>query len=250
MSETVISSLPELTDLWEQTLGWQPTPEQQIQFQQLYQQVLDGNRQFNLTRITEPTEFWEKHLWDSLRGIRRFLEDVDNHQDLMRVIDVGTGAGFPGLPVAIVQPTWTVTLLDSTRKKMRFVDQMVEAMSLPNVTTLVDRVEQIGQQAQHRQQYDLALIRAVAIAPVCAEYVLPLLNVGGVAVLYRGQWTAEETASLEPVAEALGGEIDTIEAFKTPLTEGDRHCLYLKKVAPTPPEFPRSIGVPSQMPLS
>lgn len=252
MSETAIATLPDLSELWQQTLGWLPTAEQQIQFQQLYGQVLEGNRQFNLTRITEPSEFWEKHLWDSLQGIRRFLGEPNEFKPdtSLRVIDIGTGAGFPGLPIAIVRPTWTLTLLDSTRKKLRFVDQVIESLSLPNVRTLVDRVEEIGQQPRHRQRYDIALIRAVAVAPVCAEYALPLLTVGGVAVLYRGQWTDEETAALESIAAVLGGEIEAIEAVKTPLTQGDRHCLYLRKVAPTPAEFPRPVGVPTQKPLA
>ncbi|MBD2034167.1 16S rRNA (guanine(527)-N(7))-methyltransferase RsmG [Leptolyngbya sp. FACHB-321] len=260
---------------WQLTLHWQPEAHQQAQFQQLYALTLAGNRQFNLTRITEPAEFWEKHLWDSLRGVQRFLhedwesggrrqkaegageagaaeEEVKTHLSSLtsfKVIDIGTGAGFPGLPVAIAQPNWTVTLLDATRKKITFIDQVIAHMGLTNATTLVERVEQVGQQRLWRQAYDLALIRAVAAAPVCAEYALPLLKVGGCAVLYRGQWSEAETTSLEAAVAVLGGKIDAIEAFTTPLTQGDRHCIYLKKIAPTPNEFPRAIGIPAQKPL-
>lgn len=122
-------------------------------------------------------------------------------------------------------------------------------MGLTNATTLLERVEKLGRQKHQRQTYDVALIRAVAAATVCAEYALPLLKVGGSAVLYRGQWTDAETASLEAAVAILGGKIDAIEAFTTPLTQGDRHCIYLKKIAPTPNEFPRTIGVPTQKPL-
>ncbi|WP_225938582.1 16S rRNA (guanine(527)-N(7))-methyltransferase RsmG [Kovacikia minuta] len=263
-------ALPEMPELWQQTLGWQPTPIQQAQFQQLYEQVLAGNRQFNLTRITDPAEFWEKHLWDSLRGVRRFLEKAEGstqhldsiqnskfkiqnspphtshptphtpHPTSYTVIDIGTGAGFPGMAVAIAQPTWNLTLLDATRKKIQFLDHLLDFLEIPNGRTWVDRAESVGQNPNHRQSYDVALVRAVAAAPICAEYALPLVKIGGTAVLYRGQWTDSETIALEPVVNHLGGTIEAIEAFKTPLTGGDRHCLYLKKIAPTPPEFPRA----------
>jgi hypothetical protein len=99
------SALPALLDLWQETLHWQPSSLQQSQFQSLYQQILQGNRQFNLTRITEPEEFWEKHLWDSLRGIASL--PLTPEPDALKVLDIGTGAGFPGLPIAIAQPSWT-----------------------------------------------------------------------------------------------------------------------------------------------
>ena len=278
------SLLPTLTGLWQLTLGWQPNALQEAQFQQLYTLILEGNHQFNLTRITEPTEFWEKHLWDSLVGVKAFLqvsesqrsadsgqESVVSGRELVvsgqesvikvdatqaplvakpfKVIDIGTGAGFPGIPVAIAQPTWAVTLLDSTRKKMTFLEQVLATIGLTNATTLAERVEQVGRQKHYRQTYDLALVRAVAAATVCAEYALPLLKIGGCVVLYRGHWSEAETASLEGAVAVLGGKIDSIDAFTTPLTQGDRHCIYLKKIAPTPNEFPRAIGVPTQHPL-
>ncbi|PSB28189.1 16S rRNA (guanine(527)-N(7))-methyltransferase RsmG [Stenomitos frigidus ULC18] len=166
-----------------------------------------------------------------------------------KAIDIGTGAGFPGLPVAIVQPTWAVTLLDSTRKKMTFLDHVLATMGLTNAMTLAERVEQVGRQKHQRQAYDLAFIRAVATATVCAEYALPLLNIGGRAVLYRGQWTTDEMTALEGAAAQLGGAIETVESFITPLTHSVRHCIILKKVAPTPTAFPRAVGVPTQNPL-
>ncbi len=261
--------LPDLADTWQKTLGWQPTPAQNAKLQQLYEHILAGNRQLNLTRITEPMDFWEKHLWDSLRGIRHWLAPgkerdavpEDDHppppplaklpdNGPIKVIDIGTGAGFPGVPIAIVQPTWAVTLLDSTRKKMQFLNTLLEELDLPNVNTLTDRVEAVGQHRQHRQRYDLALIRAVAPAAVCAEYALPLLRSGGIAVLYRGQWTSTETTDLESIVNLLGGTIATVEDFQTPLTGSDRACLYLQKTAHTPPEFPRAIGIPTQKPLA
>ncbi len=235
-------------------MHWSPTAAQSQQFQALYELILAGNQQLNLTRITDPTEFVEKHLWDSLSGIHNYLAQAAADATIalppaFQVIDIGTGAGFPGIPIAIVQPHWSVTLLDSTRKKLAFLDQTLETLQISNAQTLVGRVEAIGQDRRHRSQYDLALIRAVAGVTVCAEYALPLLKVGGEAVLYRGQWSvAEETALAEAVAQ-LGGEIAHIEALKTPATQSDRHCIYLHKRHSTPAEFPRLTGIPSQKPL-
>lgn len=230
---------------WQESLPWKPDPEQHRQFQQLYELILAGNRQLNLTRITAPEEFWEKHLWDSLRGIISLLQSPPGHQ----VIDIGTGGGFPGIPVAIARPDWQVTLLDSTRKKVAFLHQLILDLGLENVETVCDRAEGAGQNVHHRETYDLALIRAVGPAAVCAEYALPLVKLGGLAVLYRGQWQAADTKALEPVVKLLGGEIEQVEGFKTPLSQSDRHCLSLRKLAPTPMRFPRSSGVPAQQPL-
>src|ERR687886_2909172 len=187
--------LPEMVDIWQQTLNWQPTTEQQRLFQQLYEAILQGNRQLNLTRITEPLEFWEKHLWDSLRGVWLQESEMRNQESesknetqpqSLKLIDIGTGAGFPGLPVAIAFPHHVVTLLDSTRKKISFLDVLIAKLGIKNVTTSIGRAETISHQPQHRQTYDIALLRAVAPAPICAEYALPFLKTGGLAILYRG----------------------------------------------------------------
>lgn len=245
--------LPEMSAAWQETLNWQPTAQQQAQLQHLYELIVAGNQQLNLTRITEPTEFWEKHLWDSLRGIAPFLIESRSpdggESSVFKMIDVGTGGGFPGVPVAIARPDWHITLADSTQKKIVFLSTLVQALGLEHVSTLVGRAEDIGQQRRQRESYDLALIRAVGPASVCAEYVLPLLKLEGQAVLYRGQWSAEETDALRPAVAQLGGAIVAVEAFTTPVSQSVRHCLYLQKVAPTPVEFPRAVGIPGKQPL-
>lgn len=245
MADT-LSGLPRLDSLWQQTLGWQPDDQQQLQFQQLYQLILEGNRQFNLTRITEPTEFWEKHLWDSLRGVAALSRNEGRRQ---KVIDVGTGAGFPGVAIAIARPDWTVTLLDATHKKITFLKTLLAALNIQNVITLINRAEQVGQDPQYRETYDIALVRAVGAASVCAEYALPLLRTNGLAILYRGQWTDSDTTILQLAVEKLGGAIESIEGFVTPVSQSVRHCLYLRKIAATPIMFPRSVGLPAQQPL-
>ncbi|NER92604.1 MAG: 16S rRNA (guanine(527)-N(7))-methyltransferase RsmG, partial [Symploca sp. SIO1B1] len=187
------NKLPEMDTVWQQTLNWLPDEQCKTQFQHLYKEILEGNRQLNLTRITNPEEFWEKHLWDSLRGVVPGLTSLLTKPQ--QVIDIGTGAGFPGIPVAIAFPHIQVTLLDSTRKKINFLSDLIPRLGLNNVTTLIGRAEAIRQQ-QHRKQYDLALIRAVGKVSVCAEYALPLLKTGGLAILYRGHWNDEEKDAL------------------------------------------------------
>ncbi len=225
MCQTDRPLLPEMAELWQQTLNWQPTAEQQCQFQRLYELILEGNRQLNLTRITDPVEFWEKHLWDSLRGVAPLLPS-----GVERIIDIGTGAGFPGIPVAIALGNWTVTLLDSTRKKITFLNTLLAQLGIQNATTAIGRAEEVARQPQHRQTYDIALIRAVGSASVCAEYALPLLKIGGLAVLYRGHWTDDEAEALQTALKQLGGVIESTEEFTTPLSQSIRHCLYLRKI--------------------
>ncbi len=231
--------LPPMNELWQETLNWQPDDSQQQQFQRLYELIVEGNRHLNLTRITEPIEFWEKHLWDSLRGIARLLQANNSPgenrelpvETVQKVIDIGTGAGFPGLPAAIAVPQLSVTLLDSTRKKIDFLDKILPALKIKNAATLLGRADEIGRQPHHRQACDLAFLRAVGSASVCAKYALPFLKKGGLAVLYRGNWTAEEEADLQSAIEPLSGIVESVEAFTTPVTQSVRHCIYLRKVS-------------------
>ncbi|MCE2717836.1 MAG: 16S rRNA (guanine(527)-N(7))-methyltransferase RsmG [Anabaena sp. 49628_E55] len=244
-----MANLPKMAEIWQKTLNWQPTNLQENQFQQLYQLIIAVNRQINLTRITEPEEFWEKHLWDSLRGIapkQIFIPGIDKGK---RIIDIGTGAGFPGLPIALIFPNSQVTLLDSTGKKINFIETVLSALALNNAKTLLGRAEEIGQQYEHRQNYDVAVIRAVGNVSVCAEYSLPLVRKGGLAIIYRGSWSEAENESLETAVEQLGGVVELIEEFSTPLSNSMRHCLYLRKVTNTPISFPRGVGIPSQKPI-
>jgi 16S rRNA (guanine527-N7)-methyltransferase len=234
-----------MTELWQETMNWQPTDRQQSQLQSLYNEVITANQQLNLTRITQSEEFWEKHLWDSLRGVG----DLIKNRAALQVIDLGTGAGFPGLPLAIARPDWQLTLVDSTAKKVGFIESISPELDLTNVRPIVSRIEELGQNRSHRHQSDLALIRAVAAANICAEYALPLVKVGGTAILYRGNWTEEEATSLELAVAKLGGEIGQIDRFTTPISQSIRHCIWLHKTTDTHPYYPRAIGIPTQKPL-
>jgi 16S rRNA (guanine527-N7)-methyltransferase len=237
--------LPNMDEIWRSTLNWFPTEQQQLQLQFLYTAVVTANQNLNLTRITEPEEFWEKHLWDSIRGVG----DLITTTEPLQAIDIGTGAGFPGLPLAIARSDWQLTLVDSTAKKVGFIQAIAPEIGLTNIHPIISRIEEIGQQSQHRQQYNLALIRAVASANICAEYALPLVKIGGMAILYRGNWTEEEATSLEIAVGKLGGEIVKVDRFTTPITNSIRHCICIQKIANTHPYYPRAVGMPTQKPL-
>jgi 16S rRNA (guanine527-N7)-methyltransferase len=216
---------------WRQTLNWQPTPEQEQRFAKLYNLVLAGNQTQNLTRITDEAEFWEKHLWDSLRGVLAVWERPG-----LKVIDVGTGAGFPGLPIAIAQPTWHLSLLDSKTKKTNFIRDAVESLELKQVNVFTGRAEDINHSNAHSQKYDIALTRAVGSAALCAQYTMPFLRVGGRAILYRGQWTEAEYLELEDTCRKLEknkikAKITSVETFSSPLTASQRNCIQLLRTA-------------------
>lgn len=249
-------ALPAHSDLWQKTLNWQPTAAQQALFQQLYAQIVAANQQLNLTRITTPEDFWEKHLWDSLSGLAPWLTDSASGEaesvsrvEPIRIIDIGTGGGIPGIPAAIALSPTKLTLVDSTRKKIQFLQTLCQQMAL-DASCIAERAETLAQQNRYRDRYDLALVRAVGSAATCAEYALPFLKIGGQAVLFRGQWSPADTEALAPVIDLLGGEITDLQSWQTPLTGGTRNCLFIHKYKPTPQEFPRAVGVPAKKPLT
>ncbi len=195
-------------------------------WQALYTAILQGNARMNLTRITTPADFWEKHLWDSAQGIRPYL----GNPEPWRVLDVGTGAGFPGLVVGMLHPHWQVTLLDARQKKTRFLAQVIADLGLANVTTLTGRAEVLGVTAPYHHAYDLVLLRAVAPAAQALAYGAPFLKPGGALVLYQGHWTPAQTAALRPHLQGL--HLHQIDAQTTPLTRAVRHYLHFRRNFP------------------
>jgi 16S rRNA (guanine527-N7)-methyltransferase len=197
-------------------------------FRQLYACVLAGNERLNLTRITAREDFWEKHLWDSLWGIKPYWNAV-----ALRVIDIGSGAGFPGLPIAIVQPQWHVTLVESRHKKAAFLAETVEALGLPNVRVVYNRAELLHQERSFRRAYDFVTLRAVADCKTCLRYALPFLAPQGIAALYRGKWTEDEATELTQLLQGGAWTLVGAIATKTPITGGIRHCYYLSNSVST-----------------
>ncbi|OAB58435.1 hypothetical protein AY600_08945 [Phormidium willei BDU 130791] len=212
---------------WERGVKGVVTPEIMAQFQRFYEAVVQGNRQVNLTRILEPLDFWEKHLWDSLRGVAPFLRGEFSLPPQPRVVDIGSGGGFPGIPLAIARPDWSFTLVDSTQKKVRFLQAAIAHLGLSQTQAIAGRAETLGALRPYRGSYDLGLLRAVASPSVCLRYVRPWLKPGGWVVLYRGQWRDEEQQDLQPGLS--GFELVTIDGFVTPETQATRHAVILRR---------------------
>lgn len=209
-------------------------------FELLAQMLVDWNSRVNLTAITEPNEIVIKHFLDSLTPL--------SHIDLpkgARVIDVGCGAGFPGLPILIARPDLRITFLDSIEKKLRFISCFLSEAGLFG-ETLHDRAEVVGQQADHREQYDAAFTRAVAPLNILAEYCVPLVKIGGVYVSMKGA-ESEEDMGRNAVSET-GGEIADIISLKLP-NDDNRNLVIIKKVSQTPTKYPRKSKKINSSPL-
>jgi 16S rRNA (guanine527-N7)-methyltransferase len=226
-------------------LNLELTPEQLAAFRAYAAELLRWNEQFNLTGITEPEGIQVKHFLDSLS----ILKVLPAGSGPARVVDVGTGAGFPGLPLKIARPELRLTLLEAAGKKVEFCRAVVERLHLQDVTVLKARAEELGQDPAHREQYDWALARAVAEMPVLAEYLLPLARVGGHALAQKGEGAPAETQAAEGAIRRLGGQVEQIVPVALPAIAEKRYLVVLQKVAGTPPAYPRRPGAASKKPL-
>jgi len=233
-------------------LNLELTPAQVSAFQLYSDELRAWNEKFNLTAITQPQDIQIKHFLDSLS----VLKVMDAGRRLVdggpawRVIDVGTGAGFPGVPLKIVCPAVQLTLVEATGKKAAFCEHLVQALKLSTVTVVNARAEEVGRRPEHRERYDWALARAVAEMPTLAEYLLPLVKRGGRALAQKGKDAPAETYGASRAIQKLGGELEQILEVELPGVAEPRYLVVLKKVAATPPRFPRRPGVPGKTPLS
>ena len=167
----------------------------------------------------------------------------------LKIVDVGSGAGFPGVPLKIVQPDLSLTLLEATEKKVRFLEHLVGSLELENVTVLHARAEEAGQKVPHRSGYNVAVARAVAALPVLAEYLLPFVRVGGTAIAQKGQYPAQELQAATNAVATLGGVIKQVVSVNIAELDGERHLICIQKVTSTPRQYPRRTGVPAKKPL-
>lgn len=225
-------------------LGIKLSDEQISKFERLTELLLRWNERMNLTAITDPTEIAIKHYLDALT-LAPALPPVDG----LRLVDVGTGGGFPGLPLAIVFPDVQVTLMDSTAKKLRFIDDVAQSLALQNITSLHARAEDAGQSKRHREAYDIVVARAVARMPVLTEYTLPLCKPGGQVIAMKGTSAFEETAAAAKAITALGGELFAVDEVNLPTLDNPRYLIVIDKINPTPRRFPRKAGMPSRQPI-
>lgn len=219
--------------------------EQQIaQFHQLTNELLEWNQRMNLTAIKDPDEIMIKHHLDSLT-----LTKVIHQFDGLQMIDVGTGAGFPGLALAIAFPKLHVTFLDSTGKKLKFIEHIKQALGLDNIETLHARAEDVGRDKHYREAYDIVTARAVARMPALMEYTLPLCKLEGQVVAMKGSTAYDETNSAAKAIKELGGELFSIEEITLPTIDTPRYLVVVDKLDPTPRQYPRSVGIPTREPI-
>jgi 16S rRNA (guanine527-N7)-methyltransferase len=225
-------------------LGIQLSSAQLSALKRYEEELIEWNQQLNLTAIDQPEKIRIKHFLDSLTCLKAMR---DTPMD--RVVDVGAGAGFPGLPLKIVCPPMRLTLVESVGKKASFCQHVVDTLGLENVTVLAERAEVVGTLPEHRERYDWALARAVAALPVLAEYLLPLVQIGGRVLAMKGESGPAEAHASERAFQLLGGHLRQLIPATLPGVEEQRYLVVIDKVAATPDRFPRRVGIPSKRPL-
>ena len=225
-----------------QKLGINISNEQAEKFYLYTNMLLEWNEKINLTAITEQNEIIQKHFIDSLT-INKYVNESAS------IIDVGTGAGFPGIPLKIVREDISVTLLDALNKRINFLNEVIEQNELTNIETIHARAEEAGKNKALRESFDIATSRAVAPLNVLVEYLLPLVKIGGKCICMKGSNAKEEIENSKKAISILGGKIEKIEELELPNSDIKRTIIVIKKEKNTPAKYPRKAGTPSKMPI-
>lgn len=204
--------------------------------------LLEWNEKINLTAITQPDEVKLKHFVDSLT-VLKYINDDD------KVIDIGTGAGFPGIPLKIMKENTKITLLDSLNKRINFLNIVIETLNLSNIQAIHGRAEEIARNKLYREKYDVAVSRAVANLSTLSEYMLPFVKVGGKCICMKGANVNEEIEKAKNAIKELGGEIERVDNFYLSDNDNERNIIIIRKVKETSSKYPRKAGMPSKEPL-
>jgi 16S rRNA (guanine527-N7)-methyltransferase len=233
-----------LAQMTQSIIGIRLSPAQLSAFEQYEHTLMAWNSRINLTAIRDPEEVRIKHFLDSLTCLIA-MRDTSGE----RVIDIGSGAGFPGIPLKIVCPAMRLTLVESVGKKAEFLRHTVNVLGLEGVNVLQERAETLGQMSTHRERYDWAVGRAVAVMKVLAEYLLPLVKVGGKALAMKGESGPAEVHAAEHSMQMMGGHLRQLIPVTLPYVVEQRYLVVIDKVAATPQSYPRRVGVPAKKPL-
>lgn len=226
-------------------LGIELDAHQLKQFMEYYELLIEWNSFMNLTAITEFDDVMKKHFIDSLT----ILKACDLQENLS-VIDVGTGAGFPGLPMKIAFPQLKVTLLDSLNKRVKFLNEVISRLGLTGIEAIHGRAEDFAKPGQLREQYDICVSRAVANLSTLSELCLPFLKIGGKFISYKSEKAMEELPGAKHAIYLLGGEISQQESFLLPDSDINRNLVIIDKIKQTPKKYPRKAGLPAKEPLN
>ena len=223
-------------------IGIELTDSQLNAFETYYDMLIDRNKVMNLTAITEFDEVMDKHFLDSVYLFRSIKLEAD-----YKLIDIGTGAGFPGIPLKIVFPELKITLLDSLNKRVGFLNDLIEELNLNNIEAIHGRAEDIARNKAYRASYDIAVSRAVANLSTLSEYCLPFVKIGGKFVSYKSGDCADEVDNAKAAIHLLGGKINKIDEFS--YSNNSRSFIVIDKVMNTSSKYPRKAGLPSKKPL-
>lgn len=207
-------------------------------------ELMEWNQKFNLTAIRDVESIRTKHFLDSYSCVLAWKANPPN-----RLVDVGTGAGFPGIPLKIIYPTMQVTLVESVGKKAMFCQHVIQTLGLEGIEVVHSRAEEVGQNLAHRETYDWAVARAVANLNILSEYLLPLVKLGGTMLAQKGETGPAEAQSAEKAMKILGGKLKQLIPVNLPGVADDRYLVLVDKVAATPPKYPRKAGIPMKTPL-
>ena len=219
--------------------------EQLSMLSSFYEMLVEKNKVMNLTGITEWDDVVLRHYIDSIS-----ISEIINLNDFRgKVLDLGTGAGFPGIPLKIIFPNLQITLFDSLNKRIRFLQEVIDELELKNIEAIHGRAEEFGKNSDYREQYDLVVSRAVANIATLSEYCLPFVKVGGSFISYKTDSVEEEISNSGKAVSILGGKIERVEHFTLPNTDMERSLLQIKKIKTTSKKFPRKAGLPSKEPL-
>ncbi len=227
-----------------EALGITLSDQQLNQFIAYYEILVEWNSFMNLTAITEFDEVITKHFIDSIS----LIKSMDLKKE-MSVIDVGTGAGFPGIPLKIAFPELKITLLDSLNKRVKFLNEVIEKLCLKNIQAIHGRAEDAAKSAELREQFDLCVSRAVANLTTLSEYCLPFVKVGGMFISYKSEKITEEMETAKKAIDVLGGEYSNQVEFTLPDSDIYRNLFVIKKTKTTPKKYPRKAGLPSKEPI-
>ena len=230
-----------MSDKFEQA-GFTFSDLQKRQFYTFYNMLIDKNKVMNLTGITEFTEVVEKHFLDSI-----YLNHVTDLDQPVKIIDLGTGAGFPGIPLKIAFPEIEITLVDSLNKRIHFIEEVIEELGLTSIYAVHARAEELARNSEYREKFDLCVSRAVANLSSLSEYCLPFVKMGGAFISYKSGEVEEEVQESKKACFLLGGKLK--EVYKFDLEESKRSFVVVEKVKTTPKTYPRKAGTPSKMPL-